>query len=501
MKLTNIFLTLLAASLSWGCFEDESSEAFQEKLNIRVEGVDKNIRVNTSETLKLTPKVLPEGRDYSCFWGIAKKDNQWAVIDTLCHEKDLDFKVNLKTGGYVLRFYAEDRETGIFSFTEYNLSVETDMAVGWWMLKDKGNETDIDLFTPDKKKENVIATVNGRALQGQPVDMTFTPNYWVYDEKSEKDLATNAVFVASGNDVVCLDYFTGGFLSEYDKLFFDAPAKTKVDYLFKGVSDTHVVIDNVIYTMPNMKYDHYRQFAIKHTGDYQISRQRCANGWGYPYLFDDKTSSFCTLSRNSLELDYLGKNGANPHRDLNMDMVFMGGKTPSSSPYNPGMDAMAILKQKNENKYYLAHLTGNLTIGKSPMKEAMKEIPANYEVLKADVKALNQDNDMIYFFKENQLWAYDCTLNTEKSEDFTIPADEKVTYMEYTKYTPWGQEPNHFKYMIIATEKGGNYKVTLHSLQAGHLLPAEKVMEGKGKVTRAIYMDLKEGFVNTSTYF
>ena len=500
MKFKNIFFTVLAASLLWSCNEDESSEGIQERLNIRVEGIEKTIRVNVGDQLQLNPQVYPEDRDYRYFWGIAQKGNQWSIVDTLSHEKNLDIKVNMKTDGYLLRFYAEDRETGIFSYTEYDLSVETDMAVAWWLLKETAGNTDIDLFTPEKKKENVIETINGRNLPGEPVDMNFTPNFWVFDEKAETDNKTNAVFIASGKDVVCVDYFTGKFISEYNDLFFDAPKATTVNYLFHGVSDTHVVVDNVIYTMPNMKYDHYRQFAIKHTGDYQISKQRSANGWGCPYLFDEKTSSFCTVTRNSLELDYLGKNGQYPHRDLNMDILFMGAKTPPAS-YSPGTDALAILKQKGEDKYYLSHLTGTLTAGKSPMKEAMKEIPANYEVLKADVKALNQDNDIIYFFKGSQLWAYDCTMNTEAPENFTLPAGETATYMEYTKYTPWGQEPNHFKYMVIATEKGGNYKVTLHKVQAGHLQEAEKTMEGKGKVTRAIYMDLKKGYINTSTYF
>ena len=127
--------------------------------------------------LNISPKIYPENRDYDCFWGIANRNNQYSIIDTISYERDLNYVVTLNTGSYTLRFCAKDRETGIFSYTEYNLSVETDMSTGWWVLKGGENGTDVDIFTDEKKIADVVYSYNGRALAGQPVDLAYTTDY------------------------------------------------------------------------------------------------------------------------------------------------------------------------------------------------------------------------------------------------------------------------------------------------------------------------------------
>lgn len=498
MKLSNILFALLVMVLGVSCYDNKGSDSYAGKLGIRVEGIEKSMHVNVADVLTLSPDIWPEDREYRCFWGIADKENQWSTIDTLSHEKDLEMKVTQKTGTYLLRFYAEDVATGIFSYTEYELFVETDMASGWWILKSVDETADIDFFSKEKKKENVIAGVNGRSLAGKAVDMSFTMNYWLYDEEKESSVKANTVFAASENDLVALDYYSAKIVNDYDHLFFEAPKRKKIDYLFRGASDTHVVVDGELYTMPNMKSDPYRQFVIKHTGDFELSRWRVASGWGLPLMYDNKSASFCAIDRFSLDLNYLGENGEfGNHRNTGMDLLFMGAK----SSGNAGDEAYAILKVKDKEEYKLAHLNGAPRPGKSPLKEKMKELSGDLKLLKAEYKTLNQMNNIIYFFEGGQLYAYNIDGGTEAKENIVLKAGEEVTYMDYVKYAAYGDNDNWFEYLVIATAKDGNYTVGLHPVQAGHVLPAEKTMQGKGRVARTIAMFQGKWGINTSTYF
>ena len=212
--------------------------------------IEKNIRVNIGDVLQLNPTISPDDREYDCFWGVANRNNTYSVIDTISFERNLNYTVTLNTGNYTLRFCAKDKETGVFSYTEYNLSVETDMSTGWWVLKQGSNGTDVDLFTPEKAIRDVVYSRNGVALQGKPVDLAYTPNYFVFDPKTDTDVNHNIVVLTSESDIMFVDYFTGKVLKTYDELFMEAPANRSVQGVFKGASDVHLIADGKLYTMP-----------------------------------------------------------------------------------------------------------------------------------------------------------------------------------------------------------------------------------------------------------
>lgn len=105
--------------------------------------------------------------------------------------------------------------------------------------------------------------MNGKKLQGDPLNLHFTFAYWVFNESTLRDVQTNTVFAASSKDIVALDYFTGKIVANYEDLFVDLPAQRNVQALFSGPSDVHVCVDNTVYTMYNSRYNVYKQFIIK----------------------------------------------------------------------------------------------------------------------------------------------------------------------------------------------------------------------------------------------
>ena len=506
MRYLYFTLLLLGMGLATSCV-DSDEDLFGERLEIGVENIDKDIRVNIGDVLEINPTITPADREYDCFWGVASKSNTYSVIDTISRERNLKYTVTLNTGTYSLRFCAKDRETGIFSYTDYSLSVETDMSTGWWVLKEGANGTDVDLFTPAKAINDVVYSRNGKALKGSPVDLAYTPNYFIFDPLTDKDVNNTVVLLTSEEDMVVVDYFTGKVLRNYEDMFMDLPANRSIQAIFKGASDVHLVADNKLYTMPVSKYTpRYRQFVIKHTGNYELSPYRVASGWCNPMLFDNASSSFCIADRGALELVY-GKETASPaHRNLNMDLLYMGGRTTSSSG---GENGYALLKEKGADVYKLAYIDATRTSSDLTSSTAsynnivleMETLPNDLQVLGAEIRALSQDNNIIYFAKDNKV--YLCNLETleEREQVADYAAGETVTYMEFAKFMqPWNDQNQWFSYLVIGTKAGDGYKLYMHPVQGGNIQPAEKVLEGKGQVKRAIYIANLSGTIYPSVY-
>lgn len=223
------------------CFSDDSNYNYADPLDIQVEGIQNQYTVSTGDIIQLRPTVTPANRDYEYFWTVTPASAQTsAAVDTVSREMNWDYTVDRGIGSYKLRFCAKDKQTGIFAYKEYNLNVTTDMATGWWILKGDTDGTDIDFISNSKEKRDLIYSVNGRKMQGDPLNLHFTLYYWVFDESSLRDVQTNAVFAASSSDVVALDYFTGKIVADYESLFADLPAHRNVQALFSGPSDVHV---------------------------------------------------------------------------------------------------------------------------------------------------------------------------------------------------------------------------------------------------------------------
>ncbi|MGI6814531.1 PKD-like family lipoprotein [Bacteroides sp. KG123] len=501
MKTEKYILLALSFPLFTSCFHDEGNYNYSDPLNIQVAGIKEQYTVSVGDVIKLHPDISPADRQYDCFWTIALSNAQAiSAVDTISKEKDWEYTVDRNIGAYKLRFCAKDVQTGIFAYKEYLVNVTTDMATGWWILKSdkEETETDFDFFSSsDKRKENILFTTNGSRMKGKPLNLFFTNTFWRLDQSTQRDVRTNAVFAASTEDIVAIDYFTGKILSKYEDLFVDKPVNRKVHDMFAGPSDVHVYVDSVVYTMLNATYAVYKQFVIKTLGDYKLSPHKHSTHLTFPLLFDEKKSSFCSVSRNSTALISFTNNSFLSPNNMNMDLIFLGGKT--VDPSRPGDKAFAIMKKKESDEYQLLTMNG-MPQSTNPIEEN-KTFNNLLKVLHADFRTLNQNNNIIYFSKDNKLFACNLDTQTESEQSIALPAGEEITYMEYLKYCPYGLNDSWFDYLAIATVKGENYKLYLHEVNAGEVKEAKKILEGKGRVKRACYMEQSKNGIFTTTLF
>lgn len=505
-KTSSVICLLAASTALTGCYSDDGNYDYRDPIDIRVEGIADTYTLSPNgERLQLHPQVTPSDRSYTYFWTLTPAAATTpTAVDTISTERDLDYEVNLRVGTYKLRFSAKDVATGVFAYQEYNVNVTTDMATGWWILKEQDNATDIDFFGTEKDKENLIRSVNGRSLPGAPVNLHYTPYFWTFNEATLTDETIGSVFVASAEDVVALDYFTGAILSNYEDLFVELPAQRRVQSMFAGPSDVHVCVDNVVWTMFNATSWKYYQFILKTLGDYQLSPYTCCSHATLPLLFDEKSSSFCTLSRNSAVVDYFNdRTGSVSPTNMGMDLLYLGGKSTDGTPADV---ALAVMQTQGQEDYWLLNMRGNpSTVSINPINSRTSLKPT-LQMLHAEHRALNQNNNIIYFVKEGRLWSCNLDSQTEVAEDVSLGnGDEEVTYMEFLKYSPFRLNDSWFDRLVVATAVGDRYRVYLFPVTAGRLQPTDRVIEGYGRVKRACYMDQARtstgSYVYTTTLF
>ena len=497
MRILHVIFTLCIACLGIACYKDKGNYDYTDKLEITVSGIEEAYNRTVGETISLKPQITPANREYDCFWGIIASNSGFNNVDTISFEQNLDYKINLRTGSYNLLFCAKDKATGIYAYKRYNLTVGTETTDAWWVLKENSNGTDLDLITPTKTMPDFISRINGKQMAGAPVSLAFTLYYSEFDSTTNTNVKISSVFVASEQDIVALDYYSGRLIRDYDNFFYEFPQNRKVTHLFNGPSDIHAVIDNHVYTIPAMKSSApYTRFSIKVDGNYQLSSQYHAVGAKQPLLYDEISSSFCSVTRGTSLLMYTDNSGISPN-NMDMELIFMGSRSPSI--YAQGDVAYAIMK--NGNKYYLMNIDGTLInrVNSNPIKE-MVEMPSDLGVLNADFRTVNENNDIIYYTKGNEVFA--CKLNTweEIPQNLGIGSGETITYMEYVKFAPYGSEPDWFDYVVIATHQNGEYKLYLHPIQAGNIQPAEKVYTGEGKVKKALFIKLIQFSWGTGVY-
>lgn len=486
MRRTVIAALAAGLGLLSGCFKDEGNYDYKEPLSIRVENVAASYVVMPGvDRLRITPKIYPEDRTYDCFWTATAIGTAWtADTDTLSYGRDLDYPVTLNLGTYKLRFCAKDRATGIFSYTEYNLQVTTDMSSGWWILKSEGDSADVDFFSDKKVKRDLVKTINGTRLAGEAVGLNFTPYYWDFDAKTKQDRRTEAVFLAAKNDLVVVDYFTGRILRNYDELFIDRPVRREVKSIFRGPSDTHVDVGGNVYTMYHSSEDVFNRFLVKVGGQYDLSAWHHGAG-SLPLLFNTINSSFCSLQRTSTTLEYF-RDGIPASKNTGMDLMYLGGLTTEVGAQ--GNEALAVMKVRGADKYYLYTLNGQpYETDSNPVVKA-EELYSGLGLMTADNMALNQNNRIIYYSKNDRLYACNLDNQEETLQTVQIGEGEHVTYMEFVKFSPYGENNLWFDYMAVATVKNNRYKLSLHPVAAGTLMPAVKVFEGKGSVKRICYL-------------
>ncbi|MDO5664978.1 MAG: PKD-like family lipoprotein [Bacteroidia bacterium] len=485
-----LLLPLLA-----GCYADKGNYTYKDlaSVEVKVTGIESAYKVKSMGTLEISPVISPDNADYEYYWGVYPAGSLYIdKMIIISRERNLKYSVQLKPGNYQLRFYAKDKQTGVFSYTEYDLTVETDIVSGWWLLKEVNGNTDIDIHTPKHVFPNRLAEVSGKSLEGAPRGFLFYDSWLRLDsvgegsDKKYTNTPTPSLFVASDKDLKVLDYYTTETIGTFESLFkLNSSVQKKPEDIFFATNYISLVNNGRIHSLRTIGQVATSFFGEAFVGDYKLSPHRAVAFSWQPILYDESKSSFCSYARIDNSLQYFKDPAPHKVNNLNADLLFFNHRKMLGVPEW----AYALLKSKTTSEHYL------YKFGSMFDRVGMKLLQV--DVLRDDKKMFHADRyaytkgyNQTFFSIGNVIWSCEFAGFTEK-EQLTVPAGETITLIEtLVPDVPSGtQAPVYF---VLGTQTGNRYKFSVYNVQAGNIAERVALYEGEGNVKRAMFIEMKD---------
>lgn len=482
-----LFIAALSAMviLLVSCFKDKSDYNYAPNEKITVTGINSSYdRISLVDSINIKPVVVSSDltAKFQYFWGIYETNVQGTVpkIDTLCKTQALKYLIKQPAKTWVLVFAAKNLNTGYTQYVTSNLNVITQFTRGWYVLKDDGSKTDMDLFltpttiTPASKMENVYSFVNGKKLDGKAKLMNFESSY-----KSMVTGAlgnTRAMFIASSKDASIINMNTLLEIRNFNGAFYSIPPVKAPGAMFVGSSADYFINNGLLHSIYAMSANTgvFGNYQMKDAinSPYKVSDYYYTYFVSDPILFDETSSSFVSAGGAGTMLntvtDAVGTNM--PANKNNKTLLYMGMKASGN--------AIALFQDKtNANLKILSNITP--TVG--AFKMLNDTLLTSNKLYNASIITCNYtDENMIYFVVGNQVWSRNLTNKLEQLQ-YTAPAGETIVFIRHKKYSVAADIAFAYNFVMVGTTDGANYNVRMFTKTAGNLAATPTfTLTGKG---------------------
>ncbi|WP_167610833.1 PKD-like family lipoprotein [Maribellus sediminis] len=501
-----IYLLLPILFLLPSCYEDLGNYDYDDAEVISVEGIASSYsKVSTIDRLVIDPQVGstdPDAR-FEYFWGIyeANTSGYFPTFDTLTHNKELDYLVVQDAGNWELVFGAKNLNTGLTKLISSELTVTTEFTRGWYVLKDDGENSDIDQFlTPDtiipsQVAENVFSAINGRKLQGKAKQFAFLNNYRTFVHNSSIATYTRTLFALSENDMSAIYIDNFKQIRGFNEIFFQSPAVRDLGVLTVGAStiSDYIINDGKLHYLYTMTANSgiFGAGVLKNENaeDYHLS-QYTVGTFSQLLFYDELSCTFLTHPTAGTTMLKVKMNGNSqmPAENINKELLFMSERNRSSS--------VALFRDRTDpNLMILSSISGS----ESNLNVQNDTIASGEMLQKAGIVTANKDEAMIYFSVNSEVWSRNLA-NGNEQKQFSFPAGEEISFIRHLKYTPSSDPSFNFNYVVVATTTGDGYKIYCFQKSSGNLAAEpDFTMEGSGKVGAVLYISPKVGY-NTYSY-
>ena len=507
MRTIYLFLLAFLPVLCWSCYDDKGNYDYHELNRTEVTGIKPVYRCDLLSRLSIPTVIQSEdkGRTYDYVWMTYQTTGD-KKIDTLSQEKDLDWIVSADPGIYRLVFEYRDKQNGAANYIESELIIESKYFRGWYVMKQNGETTDIDFFSPDFQNIGLIQKSRGEALTGRPRSLGYIGDYAYMDEEQEEMVKNNAcLMVISEKELQVVRISDLKMLGDFNSLFYEKQGVVAPGKWFGGSEEHGLVNDGKVFTIDvHSSPLGAAKFAYAKAGDYELAHLMTKNGTMSPLFFDTKSSKFCTVARGNSNLLYLNSYDqskfpeAYPDRDplyagFLDEGMWEGGKGYVVMQNKEATQARSILHFDLTCLVYYdpAFLKNRIT--------AIDEIPLESELTRAECFGMNRTFQMLYFSKGDKLYYYD--LQNKREQEVkrvggqpAVPAGEKIVMIKHIIFDDSYSAPDEYtNKLVIATGNGSNYKLYLFDTSADKVKDNPEVYQGEGIPSEVMYMSSKMG--------
>lgn len=507
MKKLYYYLAVLLIFMTFSCAKDKGNYDYDTAEQIEISGIETLYNaVSLQDTLRIVPtaKSNKEG-ELEYRWGIYETNVQGRTepLDTIARTQALDYFVDKEAKSWVLVFIVKNKKTGFTQYKSSSLAVSTLFTRGWYVLKDDGSNSDLDLFLTPKNNivegvlENVYSDVNGKKMEGTGVFLSFATNYKSNILNPSLFSNTRALLVSTNKDLQAIAVNSMKYIRDRETIFLGGNRPVSGDAaLFNGSSATYALNDGQLYNIYAMSTN-AGQFGNKvmidgNNSPYRLSKYMLSSTNTDPILFDDISSSFVTLGNGSGSsfTTYANATGNTFNTSSNnQKALYMGIK---SAVYLPAPDyyykanGYVILQDKTDPSLKtLCFLEKN----KFVLTVKGEAIAPTSKLYNADLHTLiYEDESLMYFVSNNQVYSRNLSNGFEQLQ-FTLPGSEQAVFIKHIKYNEAANTGYSFNYFIIGSKSGGDYKVRMFNKSSGNL-DAEpfQTISGKGTARALMYV-------------
>lgn len=499
IALSSVALLLLAS-----CAKDKSNYDFQPQEAVSVSGIQSNYTViSEKESLVINPEVTSTdpNADLEYLWGIYETNVQGyaPVLDTLARTKNLNYAVKQPAKGWVLVFRVTNKRTKYAQYFTSGINVVTDFTRGWYVAKDDGSQSDLDLFltptsiVPDgTKRENIYSFVNGSKLEGKARMMTY---FTSFKSTVTGTLAnTKTLVLVTDKDASVANINTLKNIRNMSTLFYEQPAVKAPDFAFYGSSAFYLINNRQVYSIYAMSANNGQFGARKLKDDqntpYRLSPYFIGSSYGDPYFFDETSSSFlsCSMGTGTSLVGITDETGTSmPTNNNNKTMLYMGYKFNTYLPapeYRFKVTGYAVFQDKTNTSL---KILSEVATDRTKIKLVNDTLKTTDKLYNASMYTLlSEDENIIYFTVGNQVWSRNLSSKSELLQ-YTIPAGEEITFIRHKKYT--SEAAFAHNYFMIGTKVGDSYKIRMFTKSSGSLAASPAfTLEGKGIARDVLYI-------------
>lgn len=514
MKTNIVLLSVTLILMLFSCAKDDSNYNYTDNESISIEGVeDIYTLISQKDRLKISPKVSSNKEsDFEFRWGIYETSVQGRPepLDTIARTKDLDYFITENAKTWILVLMVKNKKTGFTQYKNITLNINTAFTRGWYVLKDDGTMSDLDLFlTPSSPKaedklENIYSVVNGKKIDGKGTFLSF---YSSYKSTITGSLGnTRTLMVSTDKDIQSISINSLRKIRDKNDIFLGGPREIGAPaFVFMGPFYANFIMNkghlHHIYAMSANSGQFGNTIRIDASDSpYELAPTFCSSTVADPILFDNTSSSFVTLPNGSgsMLVNFSENAPTIPLKNINKRALYIGYKEQTYLPapvYSFQVGAYGVFQSKtNPAQKSIIRLD-----------QLNQQIRASEEVLESSKKLYNAtlyatlhgEENMLFFVNNNQVWNYNLSNGFEQLQ-FTPAAGEEITFIRHINYTNTSDTGYPFNLFIIGVKSAGGYKIYMFNKSSGSLNTSPyQVLTGNG-IPRAIFYISPN--VNESTF-
>lgn len=501
MRTTKYLIAFLLMALAGSsCLNDKGNYNYSKTEVIAVEGLKSSYTILSrgehNLEIPITVTTSLDDAELIYAWSVIEKNVSGYVPKKIeiATTEDLDYKVELDAKAWDLALEVTNEKTGYTVKYLTELNVVTEYTRGWYVLKDDGVNSDLDMFpvsdtyiVKDDPKENLFMKVNERNLKGKAVKLGYLTKYKIMSP-SGLYVNTKTLFATAENDIFAASISDLVILNDYSSIMYSPKPDPKLMGIIGGSTKQYLLSNGKIHSISasssNLgKFGFEKQFDDKGS-DYQLSPYLSIISYENVVLFDNLSSSFVKCTIDPILVNQSEDPTSQlPIRNNNHTCLYMEFSKSVYDPatYNSDYYAYGVFEEKDTKERMIGYILmddSKFKVSKTPIKPTDK---ANI----AKLFTISKNEDVMYFAAEGKVYSRNLVTNLEKVE-YEVPAGEEIVllrHLENRLYPSTSEDEKPYCHNLIAvgTNCGGEYKIRMFEKVAGSFDPKTPLFEMKGK--------------------